>query len=77
MKEILIIIVWHVLYSQAQCLPVQCSGEATDVHKYMPQTLDVLELSQWHPEVKHMRPCCFCLLGMVSHQIVFVTIQRR
>ena len=33
---------------------------ATDVHKYMPQTLDGLELSQWHPEMKHMRPCHCC-----------------
>ena len=50
---------------------------ATDVHKYMPQTLDGLQLSQWHWEVKHMRPCCCCLLGMVSHQLVFVTVPRR
>ena len=31
-------------------LPVQSPKGATDVHKYMPQMLDRLELSQYHPE---------------------------
>ena len=34
------------------CLSVQFPEGATDVHKYMPQTFDGLEFSQWHPVVK-------------------------
>ena len=59
------------------CLPVQCQEGAPDVHKYMPQALDGLKLFQWLLEVKHKRPCHCCLHGMVSHQLVFVTMQRR
>ena len=43
---------------------------------YMPQTLDGLKLSQWYPEVKHMRPCCCCSLGMVSHKPVYATMPK-
>ena len=75
--EIFVIITWHILYSQTWYLPVQSSEGATEVHKYMPQTLDELELSQWHPEMKHTRPCCCCLLEMESHQLVYVTMPRR
>ena len=45
MIEIFVIIAWHILYFQRQCLLVQCPKGATDVHKYMTQTLDGLELS--------------------------------
>ena len=47
------------------------------MHKYMPQTLGGPEYYQWHPEVKHMRPCHCCLYGMVSNQLVFMTIPRN
>ena len=49
---------------------------ATNVHEYMPQTLDGLKHSQWHSEVKHMRPCNCCLLGMEFCQNAFVTMPR-
>ena len=55
----------------------KCPEGATDVHKYMPQTLDGQELSQWHPEVKHMRPCSCCLLGMKSCQFLYATMPNR
>ena len=63
MTEIFVIVALHILYSQTWCLPVQCPEGVTNVHKDMPQTLDGLELFLWHLEVKHMRPCCCCLLG--------------
>ena len=45
------------------------SRRATDVYKFMPKTLDGLELS--------MRPCHCCLLGMVSCQLIFVTMPKK
>ena len=66
----------HTVFSE-WCLPVQCPEGATDVHKYMPQILDGLELSQWHPEVRHIRPCDCCLLGMESCQLVYATMPKR
>ena len=72
-----ITVAWHILYFQTWCFPVQCLEGATDVHKYMPQMLDGLELSQWHPEVKHMRPCHCCLWGMVSHQHAFAAMPKN
>ena len=77
MINIFVILAWHILYSQSRCLQVQCPEKETDVHKFMPQTLDGLELSQWHPEVKHIRPWHCCLLGMESHQHVFATMPKR
>ena len=72
-----VILAWHTLYSMKWSLQVQCPEEATDAHKYMPQTLDELELYQWHPEVKDMILCCCSLLGMGSHHLVFVTMPKR
>ena len=74
---IFIIITWHILCFQMQSLPVQCPEGSTDVHKYIPQTFDGLELFQWHPEVKQMRPSHCCLHGTVFHQLVFVIMTRR
>ena len=65
---IFVILDWLILFFQTQCLPVQCPEGAAYVHKLMPQTLDGLELSLWHPE--HMRVCHYSLWGMVSHQHV-------
>ena len=62
------------MYSQTLCLPEE---GALDMHKYMPETFQGLELSQWHPEMKYMRPCHCFLLRMMSHQFVFVTMPRR
>ena len=56
-----VIIAWNILCFPTQCLPPQHPEGATDVHKYMPQTLDGLGPSQWHQEVMHMRPHCCCL----------------
>ena len=53
------------------------SRRVTDVHKYMSQTLNGLKLSQWHQEVKHIRPYNCCLLGMVSCQLVHATMPER
>ena len=36
MIGIFVIVAWHILYCQTQCLPVQCSEVATNVHKDMP-----------------------------------------
>ena len=77
MISIFIIIAWHIVCFQMQCLSVQCQGEATYVHKNMSQTLNGLQLSQWHPELKQMRSCHCCLHEMVSHQLVFVTMPMR
>ena len=30
-----------------------------------------------HPELKHIRPCLCCFHGMVSHQLVFASMQRK
>ena len=57
--------------------PEQCPEGATDVHKYMPQNMDGLKLSQWHWVVNHMKPCHCCLHGRVSNQLVFMTMQRK
>ena len=75
--KIFVILACHIMYSQTHSLPAQYPEGVTDVHKYMPQTLDLLELSQWHPEVKHMRPCHCCLHRLVHHQHVFAAIIRR
>ena len=53
MTTIFVMMAWLILYYQTQHLPVQCLGGTTDVHKSMPQTLDGIELSQGHPEVRH------------------------
>ena len=50
LTEIFIIIVWCILYFLIWCLPVQCPEGATNVLKYMPQTLDEPELSNWNLE---------------------------
>ena len=63
MTEIFIIAAWNIVCAFRQCLLVHCLEGATDVHKYMPQTLDGLELSQQHPEVRHVRPCYCCVHG--------------
>ena len=76
MIGIFIIIAWYILCSQTWCLQVQCPKGATDVHKYMPQTLDKLELFQRHQKMKQMRSHHYHLHMMVSHQHVFATMPR-
>ena len=46
------------------------SRKATNVHKFILHTLDRLELSQLHPQLKHMRPYHSHLLEIESHQLV-------
>ena len=68
MTEIFVIVALYILCFQSQYLPVQCQEGASDVHKYMPQTLDGLEFFQWH------LPSYCCLNGMISHQLVLATM---
>ena len=48
-----------------------------NLHKYMPQFLDGLEFSQWHPKVKHMRPCYCQLPEIIFHQLVYTKLPMR
>ena len=76
-QNLCVILAWLILYTPTQCLPVQCPEGATDVDKFMPQTLDGLVLSQWHLKVKHMRPFHCCLSGISSHHHAFVTMPKN
>ena len=65
MIGIFVITTWHILYSQVQCLPVQCPEWTTDLHKYMPQTFDELALFQCLCEAHETLSLLFAMDGIL------------